>query len=324
MDVPANLPVPMRDLTESNALLGDRAALDAAWDRDGYWFFRGVLDLGAVERLRDVFRRFLHGYGLVHADDPRATYTGASLDGFPKRLDPLSERKVWKSFVREPAVHAFMRELLQDEPVWVPTVEYRATPPEPGRSSLDAAERVHFMHQDGFYNKGIPFRICWIPLVEIDERVGGLILGEGLHRGPLLHDSQQPPLYPIPPGVVPAERLRRATYRPGDLLMMHLDTPHSGLTNLSDRFRLSMDIRVLPKRINPLVIGVVRAASQDAVEIETEDGARGRYSVDAETYRRGLDGKEVPHEQFAARFAPGCEVLAVVKDGRVATIRPVH
>src|SRR5581483_3085536 len=35
---------PMRERSVSNHLLGNRAALDAAWDRDGYWFFRDVLD----------------------------------------------------------------------------------------------------------------------------------------------------------------------------------------------------------------------------------------------------------------------------------------
>ena len=37
-----------------NHLLGDHAALDEAMDRDGYWFFRDVLDRDAVARLRGV------------------------------------------------------------------------------------------------------------------------------------------------------------------------------------------------------------------------------------------------------------------------------
>jgi hypothetical protein len=45
----------MEELQVCNALLGNRAALDAAWQRDGYWFFRDVLDQGAVARLRAVF-----------------------------------------------------------------------------------------------------------------------------------------------------------------------------------------------------------------------------------------------------------------------------
>ena len=170
------LPMPMRELNDSTHLVGDRAALDAVWERDGYWFFRGVLDLDAVHRLRDVFLGFLLEYGLVRPGDSQARYTGASLEDFPLRLDPLSQRKVWRGFVREPAIDAFFRRLLQDEPFWVPTVEYRATPPEPQPSPVDAPERIVFLHQDGFYNKGVPFRICWIPLSEIDEQVGGLFL----------------------------------------------------------------------------------------------------------------------------------------------------
>jgi hypothetical protein len=149
----------MQELRVANALLGDRAALDAAWERDGYWFFRNVLELGAVVRLRDVYREFLVAHGLIRANDPQAHYTSASLENFPLRMHPFSERKVWRSFVREPAIHRFFKSLLQDEPFWVPTVEYRATPPETQPSPVDGPERAGSLHQDGFYNKGISFRI---------------------------------------------------------------------------------------------------------------------------------------------------------------------
>jgi hypothetical protein len=324
MSAAFKLPTPMRELNDSTHLVGDRAALDAVWERDGYWFFRGVLDLDAVHRLRDVFLAFLLEYGLVQPGDPQGRYTGASLEGFPLRLDPLSQRKVWRSFVREPAIEAFFRKLLQDEPFWVPTVEYRATPPESQPSPVDAPERIVFLHQDGFYNKGVPFRICWIPLSEIDEHVGGLFLAEGMHRGPLLHDVTQPPLYPVPADAVPPERMRRATYRPGDVLLMDLNTPHTGLTNLSDRFRLSMDIRIMGMRDRPPIVGVLRSVQCDAVELWGEDGRGGRFRVDERSYRRGLDGKEVSLDEFTAKFQVGDEVLVGTEGDRVTIIRPVH
>lgn len=31
-------------------------------------------------------------------------------------------------------------------------------------------------HQDAFYNKGMECFTCWVPLMEIDERTGGLII----------------------------------------------------------------------------------------------------------------------------------------------------
>jgi Phytanoyl-CoA dioxygenase (PhyH) len=324
MSAAFKLPVPMRELNESTHLVGNRAALDAVWERDGYWFFRDVLDLHAVRHLREVFLAFLGEYGLISPEDPQAHYTGASLEGFPLRLDPLSQRKVWRSFVREPAIDSFFRRLLQDEPFWVPTVEYRATPPESQPSSLDAPERIVFLHQDGFYNKGVPFRICWIPLSDIDEQVGGLFLGEGMHRGLLLHDITKPPLYPVPPGAVPPDRMRRATYRPGDVLLMDLNTPHTGLTNLSNRFRLSMDIRIMGMRDHPPIIGVLKSVQRDAVELYGEDGRGGRFRIDERSYRRGLDGKEVSLDEFTAKFKVGDEVLVGTEGERVTIIRPVH
>ena len=84
----------MQELHVSNDLLDDRAALVAAWERDGYWFFRDVLDQGAVGRLRSVFLDELSQLGVVAPDDPIARYNGQSLDGFPFRMEPLAERKL--------------------------------------------------------------------------------------------------------------------------------------------------------------------------------------------------------------------------------------
>jgi hypothetical protein len=316
----AILPDKAGPLNTANSLLGDREALASAWERDGYWFFRDVLDLGAVGRLRAVYASELERLGVASADDPLVRYNGGSLEGFPFRMNDLSARKVWRPFVREPAIHAFFKGLLGDEPFWIPTVEYRATPPTSDR----ARPRLDYLHQDGFYNKGIPFRICWIPLAEIDERVGGLALAEGLHGGPILHDASRPPLYPIPAGAVPDDSWRRAHYRPGDLLMMDLNTPHSGMANYSDRFRLSMDIRVMSASENPPIVGRLTHVTGDAVEIEGEDGRTGRFEVNSETYRRGLDGKEVPMAEFTDRFKPGDEVLLGIAGKRATIIRPTH
>src|SRR5581483_6086573 len=75
---------PMRELSVSNHLLGNRAALDAAWDRDGYWFFRDVLDKNAIARVRAIYLRVLDRLGVI---DPSRTdaavYNGASLENFP-------------------------------------------------------------------------------------------------------------------------------------------------------------------------------------------------------------------------------------------------
>lgn len=309
-----------RELNVSNHLLGDRAALDAAWERDGYWFFRGVLDRDAVARLRGVYMELLARHGVADRDDPAALYNGASLEGFPLRMDPLSASKAWRPFVEDAPVHAFFQRLLGDDPFWIPTVEYRATPPIADR----ARPRLDYVHQDGFYNKGIPFRICWIPLADIDSEVGGLMLGEGLHRGPILHDSGTPPLFPIPDNAIAEDRWRRADYRPGDLLMMDLNTPHSGIANHSDRFRLSMDIRVMGASENPPIVGRVAGVEPGAIRVEGDDGRGGRFRLDAQSYVRGLDGRQVPLADIPARFKVGDEVILAASNDHATILRPTH
>ncbi len=316
---PASLP-PMQELHVSNALLSDRAALDAAWERDGYWFFRDVLDRDAVGRLRKVYVEELAKLKVADPADPLTRYNGASLEGFPFRMEPLVEKKAWKPFVTEAPIHAFFQRLLADEPFWVPTVEYRATPPAADR----ARHRFDYVHQDGFYNEGIPFLICWIPLAEIDADIGGLVLAEGLHRGPYLHDMSQPPLFPVPDGAVPAGAWRRTTYRPGDVLLMDLNTPHTGLSNHSDRFRLSMDIRVMPASGDVPIVGRITAVQADAVSVRGDDGRSGTFRLDDQTYCRGLDGKKVPLAEIPSRLHAGDEVILAARDGRAAVIRPPH
>ena len=61
---------PMREFNVSNHLLNDRAGLEAAWERDGYWFFRDVLDKDAVGRLRAVYLKVMNELGVI---DPTRT-----------------------------------------------------------------------------------------------------------------------------------------------------------------------------------------------------------------------------------------------------------
>ena len=54
-----------QELKTHNHLIGDLAALDAAWEQDGYWFFRDVLDKGAVARLRQNWIDELETQGVI-------------------------------------------------------------------------------------------------------------------------------------------------------------------------------------------------------------------------------------------------------------------
>jgi hypothetical protein len=123
---------------------------------------------------------------------------------------------------------------------------------------------------------------------------------------------------------VPAERWRRTTYRPGDVLLMDLNTPHTGLANHSDRFRLSMDIRVMGANEDPPRVGRLTMVEPRAVELEGEDGHIGRFVVDEASYCRGLDGQQVPLADIVTRFRVGDEVILAARNGRATIMRPIH
>jgi hypothetical protein len=153
------------DLEVSNARLGDHAALEAALDCNGYLFFRDVLDQSAVAQLRSAYVDELAKLGVVSSDDQCALYNGHSMEDLPKTpvsgtLAGIFKRAPWKEFVGSPNVQTLVRSILGDEPYWVRILGYRVAKPCADPDS----ERLEYVHQDGFFNPGIPFLNCWIPL----------------------------------------------------------------------------------------------------------------------------------------------------------------
>jgi hypothetical protein len=319
----ASFPI-MGELKTHNHLLGDLAALDAAWETDGYWFFRDVLDRAAVGRLRAVFVEELERQGVIDPVGEASTersvrYNGASLERFPFRMEPLAQRAPWRALVAEPPIHAFFTRLFGEAPFWVPVVEYRATPPvqDPSRPRFDG------VHQDGPYSPGIPFRICWIPLAEIDAEVGGLALVEGLTEQVNRHPLSEGSNTKIPLEALPADRWRRTTYQAGDLLLMNLWTPHSGLSNISDRFRLSLDHRVMARSDRCPYVGAVKAISETSVTLVSE-GREVTLRITPDTYVRNDFGVKLHGAAIAEFHRPG-QVAIVAFEGDMATVvRPPH
>jgi hypothetical protein len=321
--------VRMTELNTANHLLGNRAALDAAWERDGYWFFRDVLDRRAIGRLRATYLKVLADVGAI--DDSAGTeaiHNGSSLADFPiarhdrVNEDPLQRLNPMKEFVAEPSVHALFRNLIDDEPVWLPVTEYHATPPRQDRNR----NRFNFLHRDATPNPCIPFRICWIPLVDIDEELGGLALTQGLHR-PRTTDQPPSPIpnaMPIPQEAIPAQAWRRSHYQPGDLLVFDKDSPHSGLANYSDRrFRLSMDIRLMAASDELPAVGKVADIDASSITVRTDSGSSQRYGFDGSTYCRTNDSRNVgEHDEISRWFPVGSDVIVSSEKGMARLIRP--
>jgi ectoine hydroxylase-related dioxygenase (phytanoyl-CoA dioxygenase family) len=302
----------------ANPALGDPAALQATWDEAGYWFFRDVLDKAAVAGMKRAFVEALVEMGVVDPGAEEPVWNGRSLGGFPDKVESLHDQRVWQQFVAQPKIDAFFSGLLGGPVFWVPIVEYRLTPP----SATPWPDPYVGRHQDRFANEGIAFRTCWIPLHDIDARMGGLALAEGLHKLGVIHDVDDPPQYPIPPDAIPKDAWVRSDYQAGDLVVFRTTIPHAGFPNYSDRFRLSMDIRVMPRSAKLPVVGEVIAAQPDRVVIRNHDGADVSLALDEDTYCRWFTGRRIPNAEMAQMLKPGQLVMASEQDGRAVLLRP--
>ena len=297
-----NPPLKMGELKVSNHLLGDRAALESAWQRDGYWYFKEILDLDVIAQLRREWIDYLQRQGFIDKNVEENRYNGASFEGKPisradlERVAEFNERKLHRVLTENPKICATLKEILGDDPFWLPIAEYRANAPvvEYNGSRLIAP------HQDGFYSRGMDMKICWIPVDHISGDMGGCAWVEGANNGPILHDLSNPPLFPIPPEKIPDDGWKTAEFSPGDIVIFDLNTPHSGLVNISkDRFRMSFDIRVTEASGRVPTIGPVKEINEEQVTLIDSQNSRERvYRINTETYVRGTDGKKREGEEI--------------------------
>ena len=172
-------------------------------------------------------------------------------------------------------------------------------------------DQVHLTppHQDHFFIRGnCEFRTVWVPLMEIDEEVGGLALAAGSHKRGLREHREQENVYSYQmkgrkqSGVALAdisEPWLTTDYRPGDVLVFHSLMLHWALPNCSDRIRLSLDARCQPKTTPRTwqaekTIPELRQYRQDVKRLATEEGASEELfeAVVIEMMKRGLDAKQ--------------------------------
>jgi len=293
-----------------NHLLGDLPALWEAMDRDGYWFFRDVLDKDAVARFRRVYTDELEKLGVIDPVGDVPTENSVCPNGRPIDVDlafpmQIPRSGVWQSFVEEKPIHDFLVQILGEEPFWKPITVYRATLPDTSTMS----NRITGYHQDGPTTPGLEFLTMWTPLAVVDWEVGGIVFAEGLtdpiNRAEVDETGSSSMILPenIPEGC-----LRHTTYRPGDVLFMHSWTPHSGLTNVSDRFRLSLDHRIIrPGTKRPYVGGVTASVA-----------------IDDTTYVRATETPRIFGQEIVDAFPPGTRVIVAEQDGLATMVRLTH
>jgi ectoine hydroxylase-related dioxygenase (phytanoyl-CoA dioxygenase family) len=253
------------------------------------------------------------------ADDRNTSDSAGQLSSESlSRISEFNQRNLHRMLTENPKINSVMKQILGDDPFWLPIAEYRANPPGDDPSK----DRFIFPHQDGFYSRGMPMKICWIPIDRVDLELGGCTWVGGMHRGPILHDMSSPPIFPIRAEQLPSEGWLRADYKAGDIVIFHLNTLHSGLTNVSkDRFRLTMDIRVTEASGPVPTIGRLVRLTEEQVTLHSDlTGAEETYAVTAETLVRGTDGKRRLGAEIPTTFKLGEQIIVNSHDKRNATL----
>jgi hypothetical protein len=243
----------------------------------------------------------VNDYGVVDPGQREPVCNGKDVSGFPVKVPEAYGSGTWEAFTGNSRVHAFFEGVMGEPISWVPSTEYRLNP----RVGSAPEDLLAGRHQDGFFNQGIPFRVCWVPFADIPASAGGLTIAPGVNKRGYLHDRNQPPKYPIPAGVIPDSAWARPdVYHRGHVVIFSEQTPHAGLPKQSDVFRLSMDIRFSRKADPQPVVGVA-------------DHRRGRQH-----HARHRRGARHPHRGRAPQSA--AEGRRATAGGRDAGVPPAR
>jgi hypothetical protein len=303
---------PSHDLEDSSRVLDDWPKLNAIYEEQGYLLLRGALDRASIDRALRRMMTVMARHGIVAADAQEPVWTGKQLSG--RHEESAEFAGICRELVTTPRNMDVFEKVLGEPIDYVPIVQYRSYPPN---------SPLLMVHQDGFYTPGIEgFRPVWIPLMTIDEAVGGLMLAPGLHRNGALHRADMSPAFPIPADAIPGDSWATTTFNPGDVLVVHPWTPHVGMRNTSDRVRFSIDTRVQSARNPCVVLGDVIAVDDASVMLRTARGVK-RLTLDADTFIRTGEraGIRVPLAEVTAKVPLGMRVVASLDEDRALMLR---
>ena len=235
------------EMTASNDLLGDREALRARLDDEGYLYFRGLIPRERVLALRGEILEVLGDHGWIAGSDK---LDSAEVVGMPVRegdeeyfsaYDDVQRLESFHSLAHDDglvgAVRGALGETAFPHPLKVARLVF---PSEPEVSTPP--------HQDFLNNQGSPdLTAAWIPLGDCPMKQGTLAILRGSQRYGVL-----PLEFSLGPGnrqaVVPNEMRDRLTwvtndFSAGDVLLFPAMTVHASLHNATGRMRVSVDFR---------------------------------------------------------------------------------
>ncbi len=267
----------MARLQDSSKHLEDPAKLNEILSERGYVFLRAALGRRKILAVSNDIIDVLKAYGFVPPGASEALWSGKVPSGNELSLGYGGAVKKINSLpsIRELILRggqvSLLKKLLGGEIYsWVENRDRGIRIMLPGRLSYSnvggvKGTTVTPAHQDNYFFRTPNYVTTWIPLMDIDEAVGGLAIAEGSQRnGYYQHWYRGAEYLGVPEnkeearswstsegrpatGEVKAERFSwtwlNTDYQAGDLLMFHPMMLHRGLENTSTKIRLSADIR---------------------------------------------------------------------------------
>ena len=172
-------------MIDATAAAGDPTRLKALLAEHGYLLLRGALNRDLVQRVRDDLIAVLHDCNILESPAAPPIWSGGPAPTEEEYMAYYERAVQLDSFNRlaESAEVRAVMEAIYDGPVQVWEQRLlRIIPPDPdGAAPLGVGA-----HQDGSPQLGYltqDFSTAWIPLTDIDERLGGLAVVPGSHLG---------------------------------------------------------------------------------------------------------------------------------------------
>jgi hypothetical protein len=305
-------------LEDSSDLIGNPEALRQRYLDDGVLYMRGVIDPALITWAQGKYRDALIDQGLLDASSDAPVWTGKKTDAW-RPCDVLGT-SVWHEVVKTPLLNEIMYAIFDADPVWIPIAAHRSALPT--GPLAEGADIFAGRHQDGFYNEGMLFTICWMPVRDVKTENGSFAVAPGTHKRGSLHDTSLPK-NAIPRYAIPDEAWRSADFKVGDVLIFNYLTAHTALPNPSNEIRMSLDVRAIPSWAPQPVIGAVETVEDGDVKIRTDTGDLQTVTVDDNTLIRDMSPwPRIPKEELHKIAYPGAHVMAMVRnDGTVSVLR---
>lgn len=266
----------MGELRDSSDLLNDAAALRQRMAEDGYLLLRGLLDRDVVMRGRKAVLEYLDRHEGLAPGTP--VLDGVMPPGTRERTlvrpKDITHHPDVLAILESPRLFAFYETFYGAQ---ARTFDYKWL-------RAVGNDKHTPSHMDVVYVGRGTHELCtaWVPIGDLDLQVGTLAICEGSHRlesyrrmretyGRMDMDrdgvtgwlSEDPMHFVRNYG----GQWKTTTFQAGDLLTFGLFTLHASLTNVTNRYRISADVRYQPAHlsIDPRFIGDEPRGHVDAV-----------------------------------------------------------